>query len=93
MIDISTLFSVPRIEESIQSTRQKLQISKPAVVNKYNNKLDSLYTEHCIYERLNTLVKKITRAKPHDLPKLIIKFNALNVEKLGYTTAAHTQYN
>ena len=43
-IHAKTLFSVPHIEEPIQSTRRKRQMSKPPVVAKYINKLDSLYT-------------------------------------------------
>ena len=62
----STLFSVPCVENPIQSTRQKLKISKPAVVNKYNNKLDSLDIE---YEQLNTLVDNFAHAKSHEFPK------------------------
>ena len=61
-IDVKTLFSVPPIEESIQSTRRKLQLSGPVVVTKYINKFDSLYIEHHIYDRLDVLVDRFANA-------------------------------
>ena len=43
-IDTITLFSVPHIEEPIQSTRRKLQMSKPGIVTEYNTKIGPIYT-------------------------------------------------
>ena len=51
------------------------------VVTKYINTLDSLYTEHRIYDRIDALVDRFAHAQSHDPPKLITKFGALGMEK------------
>ena len=92
-IDVHTIFAEPRIDEPATQIRRKLDFSKPSVVTKYLRKLDSLYIEHEIYQRLECLVIAFHTNVPTDYPPLITAFNKLDNEKCRYMEAAHSQCN
>lgn len=67
----------------MNNKRRKLQISKPYIVNKHLTKLDSLYIEHRIYQRMDKLVDSSSTTKTHEYPPLITKFNHLDSKNAG----------
>ena len=81
------------IDEQLTQLRRKLVLSKPTVVTKYLSKLDSVYTEHKIYHRVDDIVDAFSAASPSEYPPLIAAFNRLDKEKCRYMVAAHSQCN
>ena len=82
-IDVQSLFSVKHVDELTNRTRRKLDISKPSVVKKYLDKLEMLFTEHKILQRVLNLVCQLKNSQTHDYTDLIIQFNKLDEEKIG----------
>lgn len=82
-IDTNTLFSVPCVEEHLNATRRKLQMSKPLAVTKYLKKLDELYSEHRIYCRLDDIVDSFQYTQRHEYSPLIVKCSLLTPKNSG----------
>jgi len=92
-IDVQALFAVLKIEELTHGTRRKLQLSKPSVVKKYLDKLEQLFNDHKILQRIQDLVLLFENNTTTDYTHLIAEFNKLDEEKNRYARAAEIYCN
>ena len=81
-IYVQALFDIKEIEKLTHGTRRKLQLSKPSVVKKYLDKLEQLYVDHKILQRIQALVLQFENKTTSEYTRLIIEFNKLDDEKI-----------
>ena len=92
-INVQALFSVLKIDDLTHGTRRKLQLSKLTIVTKYLYKLEQLFVDYKILQRIQNLVLLFKNKTTNDYTQLIFKFNQLDEEKNRYTRAAESHCN
>lgn len=68
-------------------------MSKPSVVTKYLDKLEHLFIEHKLLQRIQELVLQFENNTTNDYTQPIIQFNQLDEENTRYTHAAESYCN